>query len=169
MRVVNGMPLLLAALMLSAGAIPAAAQDVEDTGDVEVVELVAEAGSGSVEATGDEAADDVGDESSVTFDPISAEVSSPDPLVLAAGGAEGPVVDFPGETSDYEVLVLTGDDAEPMTEAEIETMLVAIGTKSDGVIPGSDGAEVALSEQPSASDGVTCLALPLAKRPVTCD
>lgn len=169
MRVVNGMPLLLAALMLTAGVIPAAAQDVGSTGEVEVVDLVAEAGPGSVEASVDEAADDAVGDDSVTFDPISAEVSSPDPLDIAAGGVEGPVEDFPDETSDYEVLVLTGDDAEPMTEAEIEMMLVATGTGSDGVIPGAGDEEVSLSDQQGSSDGETCAMLPLAKRPQICD
>lgn len=181
MRAVNGLPLLLAAMMLSAGMIPAAAQEAGDTGEVSVVDLVSDTGGGAVETSVDEGGFDLGtfdgatDEDvtdysitiepveeegdySITFDLVEDDLNGPAPEDLVQGGPEEPVEDYVidlgapfGDGSEPEVL--PGVVIETMDGGAVETMLTATGAGGDVVVPGSEEVQRSVTVQQGGSSG----------------
>lgn len=182
MRSVNGVPLLLTALMLSAGMIPAAAQEAGDTGQLSVADLVSDAGGGSVEAsvdegTGDDGASDegasdegagdfetfdVGSEGEVTDYSISIDLIEDD---LNGPAPEDLVVDEEGPFED--VVIDLGNPFDEGAEPEVlvlpaegfdpvtveDVEMNLTATGTGAPLPGTEEVQRTVTVQPGAAAG----------------
>lgn len=193
MRVVNGLPLVLAALMLGAGMMPATAQDVDGSPEVTVEDPVSDEGTGSGEAegcaadgeqaTGEDPApgEDPSSEVEITFEyegpfvvvddfgPAEGvgPIEDADPYIILAGEGEANPEDV---TTDPEGEVeITLENPDFPVEITAEPMMTATG---GGPLPGTEEVQRGTTAHNGSASGgsdESCTTLPQGKRPLTCD